>query len=526
MIPPLLALFSWPVVTWVLFKKYRAPIAMLAALIGGYLLLPTSVSFDLPLLPALAKSTIPVLSVLAVVALLKIAPEPSIGGRKFTTHSNLANGLLLLMLIGPFFTVMTNLDALRYGPTVIQPLRMYDAFSNTLTAIMTLLPFLVGYRFLGSPQENRSILYVLMVAALCYSVLALYEIRMSPQLNRIFYGFFPHDWQQHMRNGGFRPLVFLKHGLRLALFLAIAVLATLALMRASEGKQRNKLLWMAVYLMVVLVLSKSLGALITAVVLGTAILFCNIRMQLIVAAVVAGIVMTYPILRGAGLVPTQAILAQFENINPERAQSLGVRFKHEDALLTKAQERPLFGWSAAYKRNRVFNDRGKDVSITDGYWVIIIGSGGWLRYVATFGLLGLPIIFMALRSRKLQVGQETAGLCMVMAANLFDLLPNSGMTPITWLLCGSLWARLVYVNVPSDDRAEAAEPENANAIRYARPRELHQRPKRSRAPAWSSASTERLPNARKTQPEPHIAPQKTEPKLPYSRSASTKTRKT
>ena len=58
--------------------------------------------------------------------------------------------------------------------------------------------------------------------------LVIWEARMSPQINQQLYGFFAHDWLQHIRNG-FRPIIFLAHGLRVGIFLAMAmVAATLA----------------------------------------------------------------------------------------------------------------------------------------------------------------------------------------------------------------------------------------------------------------------------------------------------------
>ena len=46
----------------------------------------------------------------------------------------------------------------------------------------------------------------------------LVEVRLSPQINTWIYGFFQHDFIQMMRYGGFRPIVFLPHGLWVAFF--------------------------------------------------------------------------------------------------------------------------------------------------------------------------------------------------------------------------------------------------------------------------------------------------------------------
>ena len=95
---------------------------------------------------------------------------------------------------------------------------------------------------------------------------------MSPQLNNMFYGFFPHSWGQHMRGGGYRPLVFLEHGLRLGIFMAVAVLATIGYFRSREGGNRASVMLAALWLFGTLILCKSAGALIIASLIAPVIL--------------------------------------------------------------------------------------------------------------------------------------------------------------------------------------------------------------------------------------------------------------
>ena len=59
---------------------------------------------------------------------------------------------------------------------------------------------------------------------------ALFEVRFSPQLNIWIYGFFQHDFQQMIRGGSFRPIVFLPHGLWVALFFLSTLVAAAALL--------------------------------------------------------------------------------------------------------------------------------------------------------------------------------------------------------------------------------------------------------------------------------------------------------
>ena len=50
------------------------------------------------------------------------------------------------------------------------------------------------------------------------------------------YGFFPHSWLQHVRGGGFRPIVFMNHGLVLGIFLSMAVVASAIMVRLSTRR--------------------------------------------------------------------------------------------------------------------------------------------------------------------------------------------------------------------------------------------------------------------------------------------------
>lgn len=71
------------------------------------------------------------------------------------------------------------------------------------------------------------------------------------------------------------------------------------------------------------------------------LLFFGARMQLMSAALIAATVMTYPILRGADLVPTDRIHSFFSKIDTDRASTLQYRFNAEDLLLERANQKHL-----------------------------------------------------------------------------------------------------------------------------------------------------------------------------------------
>jgi hypothetical protein len=426
------ALIIWPVVILTLFASLRPAHALIWSLLGGYLVLPVNTGFDLPGVPALDKSSIP--SVAALIGALIFAGARALRlPREWWLMT-----LMVLYVISPLLTVLTNRDSLVFGSLMLPGLKPYDGFSAAAYNAIDLIPFLLGYNMLRTARAQDFLLRALVAAMLCYILLMLIEIRLSPQLHTWIYGFFPHSFDQQIRNGEFRPVVFLGHGLLVAILTSMTIVAA-----AYLGRQRARIFgvsawfWLA-YLMGIMVLCRSLGALILSVAVIPVAIFIRRDSVRLLCALVAITVLVYPMMRGADLVPVQALADQVGAVNPERASSFQTRIDNEDILLERAAQRPLFGWGG-YGRNRIYDEyTGKDLSITDGTWIIIIGISGWAGYIATFGLLCLPMVGKWWRGAQLSA--PGVALSLILAINLLDLLPNSSLTPLTWLLAGTLVA--------------------------------------------------------------------------------------
>lgn len=445
-------LYGWPLVVAALFRFCNRQTAFVTALIAGYLLLPTRLSYDLPALPPLDKETVP--SFAALLAVLLTRPSATIAERPgWVPKARAVQILLLVLVVGAFMTVMTNRDPLSYGDTFLPALRPYDAFSSILAALVMLIPFILGRKLLADPAAQRLFLKALLIGAFCYSFLALYEVRMSPQLNNMVYGFFPHAWDQHVRGGGFRPLVFLRHGLWLGIFFSAAILAAAGLARMAKEKEKAPFGAAVIWMLGTLILSKTLGALAITLLSLPVVLLLKVRTQILIAAIVSGIVLVYPMLRSADLVPVDQVQSWAESVDPERGESFGFRLINEDILLGKAMERPLLGWGG-WGRNHGYNELGIPETTVDGYWVGILGVGGWAKYIAEFGILCLPAIFLFLLARRYKVGLETAVLAMILAGNVVDLIPNATVTPITWMIAGAIWGRIELGDLRRQEASE------------------------------------------------------------------------
>ncbi|WP_339110024.1 hypothetical protein [Thioclava sp. GXIMD4216] len=468
-------LFVWPLITWQLFKRYPATKAAIGAVIWGYLLLPERPNLNFPVIPNINKSIVPSLAVLIVYHYVKkneifmarraarheaaLAPVAEKTGEGVASPIAKKRQAFLLkkprtkvrlmlilatvfLLISPVITYLTNRAPIVDGLTYLPGIRPYDVAAYTRNLACLLLPFFVGLKLVTDRQGQIWLLRTIVFGGLLYTVAILIEIRMSPQLSTWIYGFFAHDFRQHYRNGGWRPIVFLAHGLRVGIFMSMAVLAAATLARASDnGKSRLRWLLVSLWLLVALYLSKNTGALLITVLLLPILLVGSRGMQAVMAGIIAALVLCYPIVRGTNLVPTESVAETIAPYAPERAASLEFRLRNEDELLAHANLKPLAGWGG-WGRNLLFNpETGKPSTITDGIWIIIIGQYGWIGYLSLFGFICLPVILCAFSYRKLRLDTIDIGMMVVMAANMIDLIPNSSLVAPIWLLSGALWVR-------------------------------------------------------------------------------------
>ncbi len=434
------ALFSWPLVALLLYKTRPVGDATLWTILGGYMLLPAVVEVKFPMIPALDKTSIP--NVAAFLGCILATPKTI----RLWYGFGLVEICVLALVIGPFVTSELNADQVVVGGAVLPGATSYDAGSAVIFEIIDLLPFFVGRQILRSALDTENILRVLLIAGIAYSPLILLEVRLSPQLHTWIYGYFPSSFAQALRDGGFRPVVFMGHGLLVSFFVLTTAIAAAAFWRTNTRVSRlirMPLGGVTAYLSGVLILCKTLSALAYGVVLVPLVRFAKPKLQVKIAVALVSVALLYPILRVENLVPTDLILRLAASVSTERADSLNTRFTNEDQLLERASQRFLFGWGR-FGRDRIYDDFGNDISLADGRWIITMGQFGLIGFLAEFGLLALPV-FRALSALRLTPSFNDkvflAALTLILAINVFDLLPNSPLRPWTWLVAGALLGR-------------------------------------------------------------------------------------
>lgn len=439
----------WPLVSWVLWSRLPPGRALIGTILAGYLLLPPLTAINLPAVPDLDKDSIPALMSMLLASLL-------IGDRIGFDPGNWPGRFLIgLFVLSPFATVLTNGESIPIQTGDIQGMTIYDSVAAVANQAIVILPFFLARRYLATPEAMRDILLALVLAGFAYSVPMLIETQMSPQMNVWIYGFFQHDFGQTIRQSGYRPVVFLQHGLWVAFFALMCLVAAVVLFRHAPAERRPKYAAASGFLGMMLLACKSMGPLLYGLTLVPLVLVLGRRWQIVLAAVLAVIVVSYPLSRGLHLVPVDRIVAAATEVDPERGGSLAFRIDNEERLLDHAAEKPLFGWGG-YNRNMIHDPvTGRTLTVADGAWIITLSIYGWLGYIAEFGLLALPLLLLAreaLASRD--VSPHAAAVALILAVNMVDLLPNATMIPFTWLMAGALMGHAQVMQAARRDRAK------------------------------------------------------------------------
>jgi hypothetical protein len=375
------ALLGWIPAVLVMFAMLPSRLAAATAVIGAWLLLPPYI-LSISALPDYSKSTAATLG--ALLGTLIFDPN-----RLLTFRPRWFDVPVLL------FCFCGIASSLQNG------LELYDGLSDSLVqSFMWGLPYLLGRLYFGNLEDLRFFTVAMVVGGLCYVLPCLYEIRMSPTLMAKIYG---SGAYMQSRFGGFRPNVFFHTGLELGMWMTAASLAGWWLWRCSTIKKIGQFPFgsrLLPILMGTTILCRATGA-IALLACGMILLWFSVRVRTrLLLASLLFVAPLYVTLRVTNLWSgQQAVDLADEIVGPDRAESLEFRFKCENLLITKAVEQPVFGWGGWGRSDAYFNANSpwpKKVP-TDGLWIIILGTKGYVGVTLLYLTLILPAVLFIWR---------------------------------------------------------------------------------------------------------------------------------
>jgi len=435
-----ITMFGWIPLVLYLFSRLPARRAVIASFVGAWLFLPNAFYKFVAGIPAYDKMSATCLGVLLGAAFFDSA--------RFARFRFQAVDIpMLAWCVCPFFSSVAN------------DLGAYDGLAATFRATVSWgLPWYIGRIYLDSTEALHDLAMGFFLGGLAYVPFCLYETRMSPQLHRMFYGFYAHsDFAQTLRMGGYRPMVFMEHGLMLGLWMAGASLAGIwlhlnGLLKQALGKWALPSL---LTLLVTTVLVKSMGA-FGLMLMGTGALLAAKKFKTSFLALLLVVVpIFYIFTRSTGTWDGSDVVDALTAMQPDRASSLQFRLDNENILLAKARQQLVFGWGG-WGRARVYDDSGEDVSVTDGLWIIVLGNQGLFGLFALTLLLLLPAILLLKRVPPGQWGDPDiapeAALAVLVNLYMIDCLLNAMVNPMYALVAGGLCSHL------TDTRTGAETP--------------------------------------------------------------------
>ena len=397
-------------------------------IIGGYLVLPQRVAIDFPLIPPLNKETIP--AIIAMVGCIFIKKQRM----SFLPKKGVEKWLLVVFLLTPFITVFNNQEIYNN----ISGLTFKDGISFTISQYLKVLPLIIALQIVRTYDDQIVIFKLLVLSSLFYSVLILFEIRMSPHLHSWIYGFMPHSFGQQIRFDGFRAMVFLGHGLLISMYIAIALGAAVVLAKQKIKVTRFSQWGIVLFLLMVLYVNKTVSGFALGFALLSVIAFTSEKIIRLIAIASMGMVILYPVLSIMDLFPHQLLIDMASSFSPERGESLAFRFHQESLLLEHAIDKLYFGWGG-WDRNRL------EGSIADGFWIAIVGTNGLVGFVTLFGLAAVSVFRTSRACKLLESKPEKmvlAGHALIISIIMIDQIPNESFNALSVFLIGALLGRL------------------------------------------------------------------------------------
>jgi hypothetical protein len=322
-----------------------------------------------------------------------------------------------------------------WASSLSNDLGMYDGFAAALSQTLHVgIPYLVGRLYFASRRGLHELAKGIFIGGLVYVPLCLIEIRLSPQMHGWIYGGYIEDFNQTMRFGGYRPVLFLGHGLATSMWMAASALSGLWLWKSGTEWRFFKMpMWVPVgALFCTTILCKSTGAILLFLV-GVGILTLA-KWGLSKPVTLVFLLVPFLYVAGRLTVFTGAeMTALAGNLGEDRAGSLDYRLKAEDMFQRHAMKQPLLGWGG-WGRNRpgTFSSEVENLA-TDGLWIIQLGCYGLVGLGALLLSYFLPgfLLLLKLPERGWTHPWSSPAaimaiiLAMVMIDNTMNDMPNS-----------------------------------------------------------------------------------------------------
>lgn len=359
--------------------------------------------------------------------------------------------------------------AVPMASSISNDLGAYDGLAQAVGIVSMLgVPYLIGRIYFSDAEGLRVLALAVLAAGLIYMPLCMWEMRFSPQLHRTLYGFHQHHIYQSYRYGGYRPVLFLQHGLAVAMLMTCATLQGFWLWTTGNLGRRQAELGMAlVVLAATTVFCKSFGAMLLLAAGGGALLAIRHLGTALPLLLLSLVPPGYMALRTSGA--WDGSTPTLGEVDAQREHSYTFRIYNETLLMDKALEQPVFGWGG-WGRGAVINEESGRSTVADGAWIIVLSRYGLFGLTVFTVTYLLPVwLFLGAagppsRWHRPEVAAG-ASLAVMLSIYMVDNLMNAMSSPFNLLAVGGLTGWLVAGRqARAPQRARALDDETARLV--------------------------------------------------------------
>lgn len=348
----------------------------------------------------------------------------------------LADGPMLLFCLSGFASSVSN------------GLGIADGLSEALSAVITwALSYLIGRIYLTDTSAWRSMIAAILMGGLMYVPFCLTEIMLSPQWHNWIYGYHQHSFLQTMRDGGYRPMVFMQHGLMLSFWMTVSTLVAGVLW--YEGTIRSyftvPISVCCLMLLTTTILCKSTGAMILLVVGVIILVLCRVtKLPRLLLMVIVCFPPLHVMARVTQFLPRE-VQCNFTSALgfEEKVGSMRARLIQEDLFSAHALRQPVFGWGGWMRNFPTDPVTGKRLTRgLDGYWTMVISEKGLFGLTAFLAMFTVPILFalwrITLPEQPRTKFSETFLPIVILELFFIECIPNGMLNPVYIVLLGGL----------------------------------------------------------------------------------------
>lgn len=324
-------------------------------------------------------------------------------------------------------------------------------FSNAVSAFIAYYPAIVFARiYITSLADLNIVMRTLVGAAVIYGVICLIEVRISPQIHRLLYGYFQHSFAQFIRYGMFRPAGMMRHAIEVSFFMGTCtVLATGLVWRKMFPPLWGMIPGYAVvgWLLFCLFMTFTVSGYVAFFAGFCTLMLLHLTQKRAFILVLPVFSVAWMVLRYFGEIDTARIISLVSMFNAERSESLEYRLNAEAVYLFGNNLNPLLGGGTDIVM------RGKPV--VDAFWLIQVGFYGWLGLGCSLMLWACGLIMLYRRWPVLDRTERffCAVACAAIGPMFVDFLVNGFPSHLLMIL--SVGVATVVARLATRDRRVA-----------------------------------------------------------------------